>query len=91
MKLHGNARLSPKGRLLLCRRVLDAADLDQGVFGDFRVADLAGRAERGKHRCVSFSPSWASVSVDTAAFGGAFRLGGCVCAQVCDGAIEGCS
>ena len=23
MKLHGNARLSPKGRLLLCRRVLD--------------------------------------------------------------------
>jgi transposase InsO family protein len=40
MKLHGNARLSPKGRLLLCRRVLE-----QG-WSLAQAAEAAGVSER---------------------------------------------
>jgi leucine-zipper of insertion element IS481 len=60
MKLHGNARLSPKGRLLLCRRVLDdgwslaaAAEaarpvelVDQGLESLLCVAVVDGVIER---------------------------------------------
>jgi hypothetical protein len=40
MKLHGNARLSPKGRLLLCRPVLE-----QG-WSLAQAAEAAGVSER---------------------------------------------
>jgi transposase InsO family protein len=40
MKLHGNAKLSPKGRLLLCRRVLDEG------WSLARAAEAAGVSER---------------------------------------------
>ena len=40
MKLHGNARLSPKGRLLLCRRVLDEG------WALAAAAEAAGVSER---------------------------------------------
>jgi transposase InsO family protein len=40
MKLHGNARLSPKGRLLLCRRVLDDG------WSLAAAAEAAGVSER---------------------------------------------
>ena len=40
MKLHGNARLSPKGRLLLCRRVLDEG------WSLAQAAEAAGVSER---------------------------------------------
>jgi transposase len=40
MKLHGNARLSPKGRLLLCRRVLE------GGWSLTAAASAAGVSER---------------------------------------------
>jgi hypothetical protein len=49
MKLHGNARLSPKGRLLLCRRVLDdgwslAAAAEAVGVGEARPASGPGLA-----------------------------------------------
>jgi len=40
MKLHGNARLCPKGRLLLCRRVLDEG------WSLAAAAEAAGVSER---------------------------------------------
>jgi transposase-like protein len=40
LKLHGNARLSPKGRLLLCRRVLDDG------WSLAAAAEAAGVSER---------------------------------------------
>jgi len=51
MKLHGNARLSPKGRLLLCRRVLEEG------WSLTSAAEAAGVSERtagkwvGRYRC----------------------------------------
>jgi transposase len=66
MKLHGNAGLSPKGRLLLCRRVLDdgwslaaaaeAAGVSERTAGKwlarYRAEGQAGLLDR------SSAPSW---------------------------------
>src|SRR5436305_13187046 len=46
MKLHGNARLSPKGRLLLCRRVLEEG------WSLARAAEAAGVSERTANKWV---------------------------------------
>jgi transposase InsO family protein len=46
MKLHGNARLSPKGRLLLCRRVLDEG------WSLATAAEAAGVSERTASKWV---------------------------------------
>ena len=46
MKLHGNARLSPKGRLLLCRRVLEEG------WSLARAAEAAGVSERTASKWV---------------------------------------
>jgi transposase len=46
MKLHGNARLSPKGRLLLCRRVLEEG------WSLTRAAEAAGVSERTASKWV---------------------------------------
>jgi transposase InsO family protein len=48
MRLHGNARLSPKGRLLLCRRVLEDEDWSLAA-----AAEAAGVSERTARKWVA--------------------------------------
>jgi transposase IS481 family protein len=65
MKLHGNARLSPKGRLLLCRRVLDdgwslAAAAEAVGVGERTAGKWPAIAPRARPGCWTAPrrPSW---------------------------------